>query len=80
MASNFERAAWALALLAFAPALVVMSGFAVAFVIAAGILSLFYGGRYATRIYEQQNVGAKTSRFDLNSTLNSTDDRDWGRK
>lgn len=80
MASNFERAAWALALLAFLPALTVMSGFVVAAAIAAGILSLFYGGRYASRIYEQQNVGAKTGRFDLNSTLNSSDDRDWGRE
>lgn len=81
MTTNFERIAWALAILAFAPALMVMSGFLVAFAIAAGILTLFYGTRYGFRVYEQQNVGAKSGRFDLNSTLNGgKDDKDWGRK
>lgn len=81
MTSNFERAAWALALLAFVPALTVMSGFVVAAALAGGILSLFYGGRYGFRLYEQQNVGKKAGRFDLNSTLNGKQDgKDWGRE
>ncbi len=81
MTSNFERVAWGLALLAFLPALSVMSGFIVAAAIAAGILTLFYGGRAGFRIYEQQNVGKKAGRLDVNSTLNGgKDGRDWGRK
>ncbi len=70
MTSNFERVAWGLALLAFLPALTVMSGFLVAAAIAAGILTLFYGGRYTFRIYEQQNVGKKAGNWDMNSKLN----------
>lgn len=80
MATNFERIAWGAAFLAFLPALAVMGGFVVAAAVAAGILSLFYGGRYTFRIYEQQNVGKKSGRFDLNSTLNGKDRDDWGRK
>ncbi len=80
MTSNFERVAWALAVLAFLPALAVMSGFLVAAAIAIGILGLFYGSRYGLRLYEQQNVGKKSGRFDLNSTLNGKrDGKDWGR-
>jgi len=81
MTSNFERVAWGLALLAFLPALTVMSGFLVAAAIAAGILTLFYGGRYTFRIYEQQNVGKKAGNWDMNSKLNGgKDGKDWGRK
>lgn len=81
MTSNFERVAWGIALLAFLPALSVMSGFVVAAAIAAGILTLFYGTRYGFRLYEQQNVGRKAGRFDVNSALNGgKDDKDWGRK
>lgn len=80
MATNFERLAWGAALLAFLPALTVMGGFVVAAAVAFGILSLFYGGRYGFRLYEQQNVGKKSGRFDLNSTLSGSDDTDWGRK
>jgi hypothetical protein len=81
MTSNFERIAWALAALAFLPALTVMSGFLVAAAIAVGILTLFYGTRYGFRVYEQQNLGKKAGRFDVNSTLNGGDDgKDWGRK
>lgn len=81
MTTNFERLAWGLAILAFLPALTVMSGFLVAAALAGGILTLFYGGRYTFRVYEQQNVGKKSGQFDLNSTLNAGgDDNDWGRK
>ncbi|WP_324662411.1 hypothetical protein [Haloarcula sediminis] len=76
--SNFERAVWVLAVLAFAPAIAAMSGFLVAGVLAVGIISVFYGGRYASRIYENQNVGKK-SYADLNSALSRSDDDDWGR-
>lgn len=79
MTTNFERAAWALAILAFLPALSVMGGFVVAAAIAFAILGTFYGGRYATRIYEQQNVGKRAGRFDMNSQLNSADDSKWRR-
>lgn len=78
MTSNFERIAWALAILAFIPALSVMSGFLVAFAIAAGILTLFYGSRYGFRLYEQQNVGKKAGFRNLNNTIDQG--RDWGRK
>lgn len=78
-ATNLERAAWGLAILAFVPALMAMSGFIVAGAIAVGIIGLFYGGRRGLRIYEQQNVGKKAGRLDMNSTLTS-DDRNWGRK
>ncbi len=58
-----------------------MSGFLVAAAIAAGILTLFYGAGYTFRIYEQQNVGKKAGRFDMNSKLNGgKDGKDWGRK
>jgi hypothetical protein len=81
MTSNFERIAWGIALLAFAPALWVMSGFAVAAAIAFGVLGLFYGGRYGVRIYEQQNVGKKAGRLDINSRLNGgKGGKNWGRK
>jgi len=81
MTSNFERVAWALAFLAFIPALTVMSGFLVAAAIAGAILFLFYGSRYGFRLYEQQNVGKKAGRLDVNSTLRGGEDgNDWGRK
>jgi len=81
MTSNFERVAWGLAVLAFIPALTVMSGFLVAAAIAGAILFLFYGGRYGFRLYEQQNVGKKAGRLDVNSTLRGgKDGKDWGRK
>lgn len=80
MTSNFEKVAWALAFLAFLPALTVMSGFVVAAALALGILTVFYGGRYTFRIYEQQNVGKKSGRFDVNSTLRGgKDGKDWRR-
>lgn len=80
MTTNFERVAWGLAILAFVPALSVMSGFIVAGAIAVGILTLFYGGRYGFRLYEQQNVGKKAGRWDVNSRLNGGDSENWGRK
>lgn len=80
MTSKFETVAWIIAVVAFIPAFIVMGGFVVAGAMAVAVLGGYYGGRYGLRLYEQQNVGKKAGRFDLNSTLNGKDDdRDWGR-
>lgn len=80
MTSKLETAAWIIAIVAFIPAFIVMGGFIVAGAIAVVAVGGYYGGRYSLRLYEQQNVGKKAGRFDLNSTLNGKDDdRDWGR-
>lgn len=79
MEINAETVVWGLAALAFLPALTVMSGFLMAAALALGLLTLFYGGRYGLRLYEQQNVGKKAGRLDTNRMLNS-DSSNWGRK
>lgn len=76
---GFETVVWIIAALAFLPALAVMGGFAVAGVIAFAVLSAFYGGRYGLRIYEQQNMGKKAGRLDLNGAIGGKDGDDWGR-
>lgn len=80
MELNFETVVWGLAVLMFVPALVATGGFLVAFLLAFAILSTYYGGRYGLRIYEQQNVGRKADRFDLNSMVAGDDDDSWGRE
>lgn len=80
MELSFETVVWILAGIMFLPALAAAGGFFVAGAAAFIVLSVYYGGRYGLRVYEQQNVGKRAGRFDLNSTLQGTDDEDWGRE
>lgn len=80
MELSFEKVVWILAGIMFLPALAAAGGFIVAAVAAFLILSGYYATRYGLRVYEQQNVGKRAGRFDLNSTLQGSDDEDWGRE
>ena len=83
MSSTFDRVVLGLAAIAFAPALIAGSGFAIAVGLAVGILVTGYGGRYGAEILKNQHIGSRGTRTnDFRDIVNGSgsDDTDWGKE